>query len=233
MKRSYSFLLSAIIFSLLTVPHQANPSLWACADELSSGDQQVRQETERGPWDRTRKTWDTAPATYIVQLPDYHHSADADLRDQSSAAYGRLRAVAQEALKWVNDSRLSTPKRLEAVTIVELFSVDVTADRLIDAIELKDEREVFFTDVCRGDYPIVTVLASYGHPVVPHVNFALSKERPPLQRDLLCGVLVKVLGTIAARDNLHAYASGKDRTRLQRACIESAVAAIGDGRGQD
>lgn len=200
---------------------------WRLADDSLSDDPRVRWDTERAKWDLRRKTWDTEPSEHRITLPDYHHVGASELRAQTNEADRRLRVMVQEALHWVTDDRLSTLERLEALYLVEFFNPELTAAALIEMIELRDERNVFYTGPIRGRLPIVTVLADYGVAVVGHVNFALAKERPKQQRDLLLSVLVKVLGVQRAKEQLTEYAAKKGLSETQKKRLQSAIVAIG------
>ena len=166
------------------------------------------------------------PATFSISMPDYHRVDRKIWIGEANDVCLNLRAIADESLKTVSDGRLTIDERTVALSTVELFSARVTAAILIESIELEDKRTERFAISGHGRYPVVTVLAEYGEPVVEHINFALSNDDNTIRRKLMCDVLQKAVGLNRARQLVSKYlAEGKfpeERTRR----LEVAVAEL-------
>ena len=160
----------------------------------------------------------------MITMPDYHHAPREKWHGQANLLYQQLNSMAEEALKSVADDRLSIDRRTNSLMIVEQFSASVTATKLIKTIELEDDRGVYFSDIARGRYPIVTVLKNYGAPVTDYVNFALAQETSPHRRELLCDVLEQAIGVQRASEKLDLYLIAKrEPTEQQKQNLHLAV----------
>jgi len=217
---------SATVFLLLMVIVVTGMSLIA-EDSTRSDDARVRWETERARWDQQRRTWDTEPGTYKVSLPDFHHSTQNEVMDQANEAHHNLRKVADEALMWVMDERLSLEQRFEALALAQLFSPELTAGKLVQIIDFQSEnggivsgRPVF------GKYPAVEVLRQYGSSVLPFVNAALANETVAARQKLLCDVVQHVAGAEMGKQQLETYIAGHSWKDQQHKNLEAALAEL-------
>jgi len=183
-------------------------------------------------WRRPR--WDTQARTYTIHMPDYHHASRTEWRDQRSDAWSQLAAIADDALQSVVDERLTIEQRTDALEIVELFPAMLTAKKLTEVIDLKDERRFFYAEKNRGEYPIVSVLVNYGAPaaqdargdcrVVNAVGSALARETDPLRRKLLVDVLQRLIGLKQSLETLKTYLEQDDRWSAdERRNLQTAV----------
>lgn len=167
---------------------------------------------------------DTKPLTFDIEMPDYHHGTRDEWIEDARVLYHSIQSIADESIYNVADPRLDFDQKMRALTIVQQFNPELTAEKLLVIIDLEDQRGVISGEVPRGRYPVVTVLKAYGRPVSQKVMAALAKTTNEKRRELMCDVLQHVLsGTPDAIGHLREYAKGNGLKPEQKQNLQAAI----------
>jgi len=114
-----------------------------------------------------------------IKIPDPAASLEEWQQNVNQVVF-QFDQIADEIFELLKDPRSDDAQRSRILAIVQAFSADVTAQRLVKIIDLRDGRGAVFGDYFQGTYPIVTILKNYGAPSTKN-GIEDSQSEPPVE----------------------------------------------------
>jgi hypothetical protein len=152
---------------------------------------------------------DRQPGVYEVKIPNYYGEYTV-WRDGHNDVWRKFDAIADELLMVVKDDTLPIDQRVDALGLAEELGATFVVRRLVDVVDLVDERIFKPSEVHPGRHPVVTVLAGYGEKMAPTVVSHAIREADAERRRLFCEALVKGVGAESADREVLRLSQGRE-----------------------